>query len=533
MARPLSRKTECFLLLLAAIAVAAAYGRVPANGFISYDDPDYVTDNAFVRQGFTATSIRWAFTSFDAANWHPLTWLSHMLDVELFWLNPAGHHATSILLHCANTILLALFLRRTTGAFWRSLTVALLFGLHPLHVESVAWIAERKDVLCAFFWLLALHAYAGYSARPTLLRYVGVTASFSLALLAKPMAVTLPLVLLILDHWPLGRRPGPGTAAVAPSPWRLVAEKLPLLGLSVASAVVTFLAQRGGGAMLSETSPAANAGNALTSYAAYLVKTVWPSRLAFLYPFSAASLTPGLLAGAALLLGAISWFVVRHRRRAPWLVFGWLWYLVTLLPVIGIVRVGPQAMADRYTYLPLTGAFVMLVWGGWELVLRRARLARAAAAATAALLLALGLLTWRETGYWRDGITLYTRALAVTRDNWLAHNNLGTDYLMRGDVERAGWHYEEAIRINPRFDRAHNNLGRLFLGLNRLPEARTEFERAIDCNPRFATARLNLGHTLLQLGRRDLALEQYEALRTISPRVAEALFSSINAASHR
>ena len=522
------------ILIVSLLLIGCAYYRVLGNGFISFDDPDYVTDNGFVRQGFTPEALAWAFTSIDYCNWHPLTWLSHMLDVRLYWLSPAGHHLTNLLFHWANTVLLATFLLRITGAFRRSLAVALLFALHPLHVESVAWVAERKDVLSAFFWFLTLHAYVSYARRPAAGRYLLVLGCFLLGLMAKPMVVTLPLVLLLLDFWPLERfRPGTG-GETSISPWRLAAEKLPLLLLSAASSVITFVAQKGGGAVAPlDTSLPANAGNALVSYAVYLEKMVWPLRLAFLYPFDVHGLTPWRLAGTALFLAAVSLLVVLIGKNRRYLVTGWLWYLVTLLPVIGLVRVGPQAMADRYTYLPLTGVFIMVVWGAAELAAGSRRRERLAAGAGVAVLLVLFLLTWRQTAYWRDSLTLYNHALAVTEDNWLAHNNLGTEYLMHGDVERAVWHYQEAIRINPRFDRAHNNMGRLYLGRDMLPEALEEFKKAVECNPRFATARLNLGHTWLQLGRRDLALEQYEALRAINPKVAAALLQSIDAAGGR
>jgi hypothetical protein len=462
--------------------------------------------------------VAWAFTTLHTGNWHPLTWLSHMLDVELFALNPAGHHLTSLLLHTANSLLLLSLLVRLTGFLGRSLAVALLFGLHPLHVESVAWVAERKDLLAALFWLLALGAYARYARAPGPGRYLLLTALFVLGLLAKPMVVTLPLVLLLLDVWPHQR---PATVPRS----RLVAEKLPILALSLASAGVTLFAQRAGGALNphdAATLPM-NIGNALLAYLGYLQKMLWPTRLAVLYPFDPLTVTPGRVAGAAAVLAAVSVLVLGQRQSRPYLAFGWLWYLVTLLPVIGLVRVGAQAMADRYTYLPLIGIFIALVWGGADLTagLRRAPVLQVTAVALAVA--ACAVLTRAQLRHWRSSLELFRHTVAVTENNWVAHHNLASDLLRARAVDEAIGHYREALRLNPRYVSAYLNLGIVLRERGELDQAIACFRAAVAVDPAAAAARMNLGFACVAVGDRTCAESEYrELLRLDAPR-AEAL----------
>jgi tetratricopeptide (TPR) repeat protein len=406
-----------------------------ANDFTGYDDPEYVTQNAHVNTGLSAANIEWAFGSAHSNNWHPLTWISHALDCTLFGLRPAGHHAMSLALHIANTLLLFLWLAGLTGAPWRSAVVAGLFGVHPLHVESAAWVAERKDVLSTFFFLLALLAYSAYSKHPGIARYCLVAALFACGLMAKPMLVTFPLVLLLIDRWPLARKDGR----------RMLLEKLPLLALTGASCAVTLWAQRRGGAVaaLDRLPLDLRIANAAVSYVRYLAKAAWPVRLAAIYPFPLGGI-PGWKVGAsAAAIAAITAACLLLRKRHPWLATGWCWYLVTLIPVIGVVQVGMQAMADRYMYIPMIGLLIAVVWEG-------ARLPRpAATCAAVAMLAACSLLMWRQTHVWHDGATLFAHAVTVTEDNFIAHDNLGVEFDRQGRSEEALEQYREAVRIRP------------------------------------------------------------------------------------
>jgi hypothetical protein len=436
------------LLLGAALALLtlAAYLPTLHNGFVNLDDGFYVTGNPQVREGITRASAAWALTANVANNWHPLTLLSHQLDCQLFGLDPAGHHATSLLLHLANTLLLFAVLRGMTGAVWRSAIVAALFAIHPAHVESVAWVAERKDVLSALFWILAMAAWMGYARRPSLGRYLLVALTMVLGLMAKPMVVTLPFALLLLDVWPLERR-GLG--------WkRLIAEKLPLLALSAAASLVTLRYQRTSLAPLDLVPWSLRIANAAVSYAAYLGKLLLPRNLAVFYPIPLA-IPVWQVAGAAALLAGLTALAVWKARRAPWLLIGWLWFLGTLVPVIGLVQVGRQAMADRYTYLPSIGLFVAIVWEIAALAgKRRAILATAAAAIVA--LLAAG--TWKQAGTWHDSVALYRHALAVTRGNYVSHVGLAKALVAKRDWKGAAEQYRAALALRPGLTEARAGL---------------------------------------------------------------------------
>jgi protein O-mannosyl-transferase len=529
-------RTAAVCFALALVTLAAFWG-VLSNGFLNYDDNFYVTENAHVLQEVTRDSVRWAFTTTYFGFYYPLTWLSHMLDVQLFGLWAGGHHLTSLLLHVLNTLLLFLLLSSATGAFWRSSAVALLFAIHPLHVESVAWIAERKDVLSSFFGFACLLAYAAYAAKPTVGRYVPVLASFLLGLLAKPMIITLPLVLLLLDYWPLGRWPsgghpsrfappgnGPGRPATVK---RLVLEKLPLLALVPVFAWVTVLSQKQAQALVSvETLPIyPRVANALASYWTYVAKMFAPVGLAVFYPHPNRDLSFGraALCGLALLAatGAVLWF----GRERKYLSVGWLWYLGTLVPVIGLVQVGPQAMADRYTYLPLTGLFILVVWGSAEMA-GAARAARFALSGIAGVvLLSLVFMTRAQVGFWNSSRTLFEHALAVTSGSYVAHYHLAATLEEQGRKDEALSHYQEALRIEPGFAPTRCNLGKALADAGRAEEAAEQFEQALRIDPRYADAHNAFGALLLNLGRADEAIGHFRETLSLKPGDTEALSS--------
>ncbi len=437
------------LALGAALALLTLAAWLPAlrNGFVNLDDPYYVTAQPHVLPGITRAGLAWAWTAKVASNWHPLTMLSHMLDCQLFGLDPAGHHATSLLLHLANVLLLFAVLWRMTGAAGRSAAVAALFAVHPTHVESVAWVAERKDVLSALFWLLAMGAWERYARAPSIGRYLLVALLMALGLMAKPMVVTLPFALLLLDVWPLGR---------LQLGWkRLTIEKIPLLALSAASSLITLRYQQTSLAPLGVVPWSLRAANALVSYAAYLGKLFLPRHLAVFYPIPLA-IPAWKVAGAALLLTALTALAVWRARREPWLLVGWLWFLGTLVPVIGLVQVGRQAMADRYTYIPSIGLFLAVVWSLAEL----GKAHRAALAATAGIvILALAAITWTQIGYWSDSATLFRHALAATGDdNYLAHIGLGKALMGEKDWDGAAAQFRAVLARYPNLTEARAGL---------------------------------------------------------------------------
>lgn len=488
------------------------------NGFVDLDDDYYVTNNPLVRSGVTAESVKWAFTTTATNNWHPLTWISHMLDCQLYGQNPIGHHLTSVLFHVANVLLLFLVLWKLTGAPWRSAVVAALFAIHPLHVESVAWVSERKDVLSTFFWMLTVLAYIAYVRRGGLARYALVVILYALGLMAKPMLVSLPIVLLILDDWPLNR-----TANLTnPTSWaRLVVEKVPLFILAAASCIVTY-GIHGAAPKLSRLGDvplALRIDNALVSYAAYLGKMLWPAKLAALYPHPLGSLPLWQVIGSGLLLVLISTVAFLARKRRPYVLMGWLWYVVTLIPVIGLVQTGEQAMADRYTYIPLTGIFVIIVWGVFDLLGDGIEFRRRLALITAgvALFAALIVGTRIQVGYWRDSISLFGHTLDITRNNYVAHLNLGVALDRAGDTEGAKHHIEETLRLQPKHPRALYDYG-LILSKSGDPEGAIIFyRRALKVWPRYADAHYNLGLAYDGQGKLDAAAREYEAAIRIAP----------------
>ena len=499
--------SDLWVFALLTAAVFAAYGQTLRFGFVSYDDPAYVTDNIHVNAGVTWNGIVWAFTHSWAGNWFPLTWLSHMLDCQLFGLDSGLHHLTNVCIHVLATFLLYAVLRRITNARWPSAMVAALFALHPLHVESVAWIAERKDVLSAFFWMLTLWAYAKYVARPGPLRYALTLLAFCLGLMAKPMVVTLPLVMLLLDYWPFARG------------LRLL-EKLPFFGLSAAASVVTYLVHQKVAAVASlESLPMGpRIENALVSYAVYVGKMFWPTRLAVFYPYPSGSLVwPAILAGLGL--AVVTAAAVRAARQRPYFLVGWLWYLVTLAPVIGLIQAGQQARADRYMYIPMIGLSIALVWGAREILQSRPRLGAAIALGIAA---ACAALTWSQAGYWRDSVSLFQHAVDVTTDNYIARFNLAGVLSMRGDDGEAARQLAEAVRIRPGSALAHLGLGRLLAKQGRTEEALAQLHTAALLQPGDASIHYQIGAALGAAGRTyEAAGELSEAVR-LDPNDADA-----------
>lgn len=493
--------------------------------FISFDDPLYVTNNQHVKEGITWKNMAWAFTTATASNWHPLTWLSHMVDVEIFSLNPRGHHLTSVFIHILSTLLLFLLLDQITGALWRSLFVAALFALHPLHVESVAWVAERKDVLSGFFWLLTLFLYAGYIKHRTAKFYLLALSSFVAGLMAKPMLVTLPVIMLLLDYWPFNRFKHETAHEGIPAGstlFSLVREKLPFLFFSALSSVVTMYAQHKGEALksLDVTPFGLRVGNAVIAYVKYLAEAIWPRDLAILYPFPS-SVPLWQVFGSCLTLLFISVVVIRFRRRYPYLLVGWFWFLTTLVPVIGLVQVGWQSMADRYTYIPLTGLFIMGSWlvpdlmRGWPQ--RKAILA----VVLVGIVFASAVTTWRQLGYWKDNISLYRHTLQVTTGNYPILNNYGIALADQGKLDEATQQYEEALRVWPRSALAHVNLGVALSNQGRFIEAIHHYNEALRLIPNYALAHGNLGRALANLGRIDEAMAQYEEALRIDPSYAD------------
>ena len=584
-------------LLIAALTLAVFWPAVHAR-FVSFDDPDYVTENAHVKGGLTASDVAWAFRTGHAGNWHPLTWMSHMLDAQLFALNPACHHLTNVLFHAANSVLLFAFFLRITGALWRSAFVAALFALHPLHVESVAWVSERKDVLSAFFFLLTLLFYGKYvlesrvlglqlnvtageppkDGPPTTGPSTGATANtpqppaleaqprhdaprftfhvslsyflslgfLALGLMSKPMLVTVPFVLLLLDFWPLrrfgsGERSaesgaaeeaqaggGPSLSTLRPLLW----EKAPFFALSIASCLVTLVVQGEAEQPLANLSIGARFGNMLVAYVRYLGKTLWPLSLAAPYPHPG-HWPLGEVVFAGLLLGALTLTAVWSAKRFPFATTGWFWFVGMMVPVIGLVQVGEQSMADRYTYLPLIGLFVVLAWAGGEISTRR--VVPPAACGTAAILI-LGMCAARsrdQLRWWQNSESLYRHAVAVTKKNFIAYYNLGSFLDSEGEIDEAMTNYFKAVEIQPHYPDPLNNIGCAYANRKRFGEALPYFEAALRSKPDFTSAHENIANALRELGRYDEAIPHFKAVVEKKPEDTGALNSLGNALAHQ
>jgi tetratricopeptide (TPR) repeat protein len=510
----------CLVLIAATVIV---YAPVRHFGFVLWDDQVFVTDNVHVVPGLTWQGVRWALTTGATANWHPLTWLSHMLDVQLYGMNPGPHHVTNLLLHVLNSLLLFGVLYYMTAAWGRSFCVAALFAVHPLHVESVAWIAERKDVLSTLFWMLTMWAYVAYVRRPGRKRYVLVVALFGLGLMAKPMLVTLPFALLLLDFWPLKRielaeARGGRLAAFreqGAGPRQLVKEKLPLFVLAAMSSVVTVLVQKHAGALagLASEPLSLRLTNAAAAYLAYTGKMLWPVRLAAFYPLGKS--IPVLQASlGCLLLVDMTLLAIRIRLRCPYVLVGWLWYVGTLIPVIGLVQVGEQSMADRYTYVPLIGLSLIAAWGATELATGWRYGRRALPVVAGCVTLACAATARAQVRYWNGDVALWRHTLNVTTDNCRAHFYLGSALLAQGKLDEAIQHFSEALRLKPQFVEAWNQLGLTLMKQGKPDEAAPYLAEALRLKPQFVEAWNNLGLALMMQGKLDEAVPRFaEALR--------------------
>ena len=531
-------RSEACIWLILITAVLLVYWQVGDHEFINYDDNVYITDNAQVQKGLTSKGIIWAFTTSHTGNWHPLTWISHMLDCELYGLNPRGHHLTNVLLHMANAILLFVVLRWMTGAIWRSGLVAALFALHPLHVESVAWAAERKDVLSTFFWLLTMVAYVHYVNRPGGKRYLLVLVTFFLGLMAKPMLVTLPFVLLLLDYWPLNRfKPRAVTGSVEDQSLgfqssgddklpilKAVMEKTPLFLMSLFSCVVTVMAQQEAGAISTlEIVPfKLRIANGLVSFVAYMGKMIWPQDLAVFYPHPISDLQIWKPVAAGLFLLIVSTVALWVAQRCRYVLVGWLWYLGTLVPVIGLVQVGEQAMADRYTYVPLIGLFIVVVWGFADLVKGWRSRRWVVSVSAAVMVLALMAGSWLQVAHWKNSVKLFKHALDATSNNYVAHYTLGNALALQGNLTGATSHYNKALQINPNFAEAHNNLGNALTLQGNLTGATSHYNKALQINPDHAEAHLNLAVGLDRQGKHQEAIQHYAEVLRINPHDAQS-----------
>jgi tetratricopeptide (TPR) repeat protein len=491
-----------FLLLI--VADLFVYASVRNHPLVNYDDPAYVGENAMVHGGLSAEGLAWAFTTDTQMNWHPLTWLSHMLDVQLFGMNLGMHHLTNLFFHIVNTLLLFWVFYRMTESSWRSAFVAALFGVHPAHVQSVAWVSERKDVLSTLFWLLTMLAYVAYARKPEWKRYLLVFAALALGLMAKPMLVTLPLILLLLDFWPLHRK---GTLP------RLILEKVPLMVLVAASSVVTFLVQSQGAVAKLENAPVGlRLQNALQSYLAYIGKMFWPADLALIYPYRF-QVPAWQTITACIVLAGITFLAIWIARRRPYVFVGWAWYVVSLIPVIGLIQVGVQSMADRYTYIPYIGLFVAIAW----MIPKHP----AFAPAGIAVLVLLAIAARNQADLWRSSITLWRHTVNVTVDNPHARANLGNELLGQGRREEAVEQYLEVVRLDPRYLEAQYNLGIALMNLGRVDEASVHFGEALAIKPDYADAHNNLGLLLAVQRKPEEALVHYNEALRLNPKHVE------------
>ncbi len=538
--RPYRLTIICGLLVL---AVGAVFVQTVNHDFINFDDNEYVFENPVVQRGLTRANTVWAINAYYAGNWHPLTWLSHMLDCQLYHLKAGGHHITNVLLHAASTIVLFQALQRMTSAFWPSAWVAAVFALHPLRVESVAWVAERKDVLSGLFFMLTLWFYARYAERPASWgRYLLVVASFALGLTAKPMLVTLPFVLLLLDYWPLGRlgpelarrasegawcREGGPADQANPLPFgrrlvRLVVEKIPLFVLAAASCALTLRAQRDAIMPLEQLALSWRFANAAVAYVEYLGKMFYPSDLAVFYPLPNKPPPVWQVTAAVAVLLAISVAVLAVGQKRPYLLVGWLWYLGTLAPVIGLVRVGTQKMADRYTYLTQIGLYMAIAWSAVLAAGVSPNRRRVFAAVSVLVVVVLMGCAWRQTRHWHDAETLWVHTLACTSQNEVAHNNLGVVLANLGNVDEAIDHYHNALVIKPDYAEAYNNLGFALAGRGQVDEAIENYRKAVMFKPKAAVPYNNLGVALAGRGQIDEAIAQYRKAQELKPEYAVA-----------
>ena len=521
------RRLEIVICLFLVSVSLLIYLQVIGFEFVTYDDELYITKNPYINAGFTPESIEWAFTSSYAANWHPLTWLSHMLDMELYGLNPMGHHWTNLQIHVINVVLLFLFLRSMTGVIWRSAFVAALFAVHPLHVESVAWVAERKDVLCGFFWILSMWAYVGYVRRPNKIRYLSFFILFALGLMSKPMIVTLPFTLLLLDFWPLyrfqsfikERRINIFQAFLA-----LFREKIPLFILSIVSSFVTFYVQKSGGAVASMISIPleSRAANAIVSYANYIWKMIWPLNLAALYPLREWDSALVIISGLLILLIIV--LAVCYRKKWPYLFVGWFWYLGTMIPVIGLVQVGVQRMADRYTYIPFIGLFIAVSWGVGDISAKWSCRKNIRSLFGGSVLIFFIIVAWFQTGIWKNGITLFSHTAQIT-NNSIAYCGLGQAFNRHGKYDEAVKYYLKALQIDPNYADAYYELGVTLEAQGHPKEALKHYSEALRMNPDYAEVYNNIGVILSKQGKSKIAIDHFQKAIQIRPNYALAYYN--------
>lgn len=525
------RLTDLFVCLGLVAITWIVFGQTLGHDFVNFDDHVYVYENPLVIRGLTTEGVIGAFTHTHARNWHPVTTVSHMLDCQLYGLNPHGHHLTNVILHTISVLLLFLVLTQMSGALWRSAFVAALFAIHPLHVESVAWIAERKDVLSALFFMLTLGAYSHYARAPSALRYLLVALLFAFGLMSKPMLVTLPFVLLLLDYWPLDRI-GDQKSEVVNRLRRLFTEKVPLFALSALSCITTLFAQRQGPSAIDQLPLIWRLKNTCVSYVIYIWQMLWPERLAVFYPHPNDRLSLLVVTMGIALLVVISLLVIYLRRTRPYLVTGWFWYLGMLVPVIGLVQVGEQGHGDRYTYLPQIGLYIMIAWIVGDLLVESTRVRRPVVGVIAAILVvSLCVRAFGQTSYWKNSETLWNHALAVTDENDVAHNNLGFLFLRRGDLDKAITEFQTALDIRLRNGQTHYNLGAALVQSNLgnalarkqlWNQAVDHLQEAIRLRPDYADAYFNLGSVLFQQDRLDEAIAQWQKALAIRPQDGEA-----------
>ncbi len=524
-------KLKLAICLILIATISSIYYQVFNFDFINFDDDGYVYENSYVLSGLNKASSCWALTTTRMANWHPVTWLSYMADTQMFGVNPMGYHLSNLFFHIINSILLFLLLCRITGALWRSCFVAFLFAVHPLHIESVAWIAERKDVLSCLFFLITIYLYSSYIEKPKLSKYIMALLAFAVGLMSKPMIVTLPFLLLLLDYWPLGRihdleamKLGNQHSGSIRSLFNnVILEKIPFIMLSILSAGVTIFAQYKGNAVssLEELPFFYRFENAIVAYFSYILKTVWPNQLSIIYPMS--SLSTWEVIGSLLFLVFVSSIVIRYHKIYPYLLVGWFWFFISLLPVIGLLQVGLQKMADRYTYLPLVGLFIMIAWGMPEL-LNRLHYKRPLIAVVAVLIvLSLSFYSWRQVKFWENSEKLFTHALEVAHDgNFQAHNLLGLALLRQGRIDDAISQISEAVQINPKSPEMLFSLGKALAIQGKYDKAATQYDNAWRLQPNNAMANYNMGTILSQMGNFQQAVDFFLVAIKIDPDNYEA-----------
>lgn len=505
MIRNSSKNLSLLICLTLTIVTLAVFWQVHKFDFVSLDDPLYVTCNSNIQTGFTLKAIKWSITTGYGNFWHPITWLSYILDWQLYGLNAGGYHLTNLVIHILNILLLFIIFKRMTGAIWQSAFVSALFALHPLHVESVAWISSRKDVLSTFFWMLTIYAYTHYVKKPGAGKYLIMITTFSLGLMTKPMLVTLPFVLLLLDYWPLERIEHFEKSVMR----RLFVEKIPFFVLSAFFSLITFIAQKGGGALytVSDLSLKLRIINALISYLKYIEKMFWPEGLAFFYPYNISILYAAI---SAALLAGVTIFVFLLGKQHKYLVTGWFWYVGTLVPVIGLIQIGSHSIADRYSYVTLTGLFIILAWGSTDL-LKKIRYGTIALTGFSLIALsALGVFGYRQVGFWEDGLTICKHTLKVTKNNYKIYFLTAETLLFLGDTEGAFFHYIKALQIYPDYTDALNGLGYIYFKTGQNSKAVECYQKAIQVNPKASDSHANLATAFANDGRFEEAIEQYK-----------------------